>query len=405
MNKKQTWLVIFVIIITLLSLFLRFYNLGFPEKITSDEHYFVNFGRAYVSQEFYHDVHPPLGKFFIALGIKIFGDNALGWRFFTALFGSLLVPLGYLLAWKMFNNKFIAVSFSLFILFDGLFFVQSRLARLDTIYLFFLFLAFYFFFSFLKSHKDKEIYLILSGLFLGFSISTKWVALAGGLSFLIIWLIKKKEIKKSIIWFLFYLVFIPLAIYFLIWQIHYGLISTQPITFYENFKILTYHQGIKEVHSLGSPFWSWPLMIYPFSYFIEKSEQVIKYITDLPNPLIWWPALVGFLYGFFKFRLKDKKFNIILIIFASHFLPYLFISRSLFLYHFILAAPFLWLGFLYFLSKFWYQSKKSKIIILGYFALVIISFVFFYPVLIGQPLSTSSFNLRWWLISWFPLAV
>jgi len=405
MNKKQNWSVFLVIIITLLSLFLRFYNLGFPGEVTSDEHYFVNFGRSYINQEFYHDVHPPLGKFFIGLGIKIFGDNPFGWRFFTALFGSLLVPLGYFLAFKIFNNRFIAVSFSLFILFDGLFFVQSRFARLDTIYLFWLFLTFYFFFCFLKNIKHKNLFLILSGLFLGLSISTKWVALAGGLSLLIIWLINRKKIKKSLIWFLFYLVIIPLAIYLLTWQIHYGLINTQPITFYENLKIFTYHQGITEVHSLGSPFWSWPLMIYPFSYFMEKSGLAIRYICDLPNPLIWWPALVGFIYAIFRFRFKNKKFNIILIIFCCHFLPYIFISRSLFLYHFMLAAPFLWLGFLYFLSKFWSQSKKSKIIILSYFALIIISFIFFYPVLTGQSISENSFDLRWWLISWFPLAV
>ena len=33
-------------------------------------------------------VHPPVGKWLIALGIKLFGDNEFGWRFMGALLGS-----------------------------------------------------------------------------------------------------------------------------------------------------------------------------------------------------------------------------------------------------------------------------------------------------------------------------
>ena len=39
-------------------------------------------------------VHPPLGKWMIALGMLLFGDdNPLGWRFSAALFGTLSIAV------------------------------------------------------------------------------------------------------------------------------------------------------------------------------------------------------------------------------------------------------------------------------------------------------------------------
>jgi len=402
MNRLRKIEIVFIVFITILSLFLRFYHLAWPNEIISDENYFVNFAKSYLSHNYYHDVHPPFGKFFIALGIRIFGDNAFGWRFFTALFGALLVPLGYFLAKAIFNKIFIAICFSLFILFDGMFFVQSRMARFDVIYLFFVFLTYLLFFSFLKSEKKRDLWLFLSGLFFAFSISTKWVALAAGLSIFIIWLVKKKEIKKPLYWYFFYFILIPLAVYLLVWQIHYGLTSIKPITLYENIKIFTYHEHIKEVHSLESPVWTWPLMLYPFTYYFIKGETVVKQIVDLGNPFIWWPALVGSLFAWWKFRLKDKEINILSIIFFCHFLPFFLIKRSLFLYHFLAAAPFLWLIFIYLLNKSWEKNKRNKYLIATYLFFIIISFLFFYPVYTAQAFSFNALKWRWWLVSWFP---
>lgn len=38
-------------------------------------------------------VHPPVGKWLIASGIKLFGDNEFGWRFATAIIGTVLILL------------------------------------------------------------------------------------------------------------------------------------------------------------------------------------------------------------------------------------------------------------------------------------------------------------------------
>jgi dolichyl-phosphate-mannose-protein mannosyltransferase len=418
--KNHKWDLILILALTLIALLTRFYQLGEPAKIVSDEHYFVDFGRHYLSHTFYHDVHPPLGKFFIALGIKIFGDTPFGWRFFTALFGSLLIPLAYLLAKKIFKGYFIPLVFSFFILFDGLFLVQSRMARFDVIYVYFIFLAYYLFFCYLESKtvKGAHLFLLLSGVSFGLSISTKWFALAAIAPLFIIYLSRARwwqvsrlknlfnfssGVNLSWLYFFTYLIIIPLSIYLLVWQIHYGLTGTKPITWYENYKIFTYNENITEVHTYGSSFWSWPLDIQPFPYFAEKAGDKIKAITDLGNPLIWWPAIVGAIYALRKYLFRDKKVNLILLIFLCHFLPFIFIRRSLFLYHFLPAAPFLWLIFIYLLNDYWQKNKRNKVIISSYLLLVVVSFIFFWPVLTGQEISQDALNLRAWLPSWFSI--
>ena len=86
--------------IALLSLILRLVNLGQPKGFVFDEVYYVDGARDYLAHgveiagskaEFV--VHPPVGKWLIASGIQIFGDNEFGWRFATAVFGTLLILL------------------------------------------------------------------------------------------------------------------------------------------------------------------------------------------------------------------------------------------------------------------------------------------------------------------------
>jgi PiT family inorganic phosphate transporter len=74
--------------------------LGTPKGFIFDEVYYVDGARDFLkygvevtgaAPEFV--VHPPIGKWLIALGIKIFGDNEFGWRFMGALLGSVMVIL------------------------------------------------------------------------------------------------------------------------------------------------------------------------------------------------------------------------------------------------------------------------------------------------------------------------
>jgi hypothetical protein len=95
--------------------------------------------------ESYFDPEPPLAKLLMAPPIAFFGFNSWTWRLSTTLFGSLLVGLMYLVALRLRRDRFFAIATALFICFDGLAFVESRIGVIDIIAIFFVALFYYLF--------------------------------------------------------------------------------------------------------------------------------------------------------------------------------------------------------------------------------------------------------------------
>ncbi|MGQ0680600.1 MAG: phospholipid carrier-dependent glycosyltransferase [Actinomycetota bacterium] len=139
------------VLIVLLAAGLRFVRLGQPEDIVFDEVYYARDACIYLGagqeacqapqateQSF---VHPPTGKWLIALGIKLFGYNFFGQRFMAALFGVALVIASYHLAHRLFRKPWISAVSATLVAVDFLLLVQSRIAMLDVFLAFFVVLA------------------------------------------------------------------------------------------------------------------------------------------------------------------------------------------------------------------------------------------------------------------------
>jgi dolichyl-phosphate-mannose-protein mannosyltransferase len=118
------------------------------------------------------------------------------------------------------------------------------------------------------------------------------------------------------------------------------------------------------------------------------------------NPAVWW---VGFAFVILTIeraiRRKDFTGIFITVLFFFQWLPYVFISRTTYLYHFYVSVPFLCLATAYFLNKYW-NSKLGKAVALAYFAVVAILFMLFYPAISGMPAPTSWIDSLKWLESW-----
>ena len=138
---------------------LRFVNLGFPPGIVFDETYYAAEGQELLDHgvEWRTEtdsaghvlgsradfvVHPPLGKWIIALGIKIFDYDAVGWRFMAAVCGVLSVLIMTRVARRMFRSTVLGCAAGLLMALDGFHFVLSRTAILDIFVLFFVLAAF-----------------------------------------------------------------------------------------------------------------------------------------------------------------------------------------------------------------------------------------------------------------------
>lgn len=77
-------------------------------------------------------VHPPLGKWAIAMGMRVFGVNEFGWRIAAAVAGTLMVVLLIRVTRRMTGSTVLACLAGLLLTLDGLHFVQSRVAMLDV---------------------------------------------------------------------------------------------------------------------------------------------------------------------------------------------------------------------------------------------------------------------------------
>ncbi|MBO0843360.1 MAG: phospholipid carrier-dependent glycosyltransferase, partial [Nocardioides sp.] len=86
-------------------------------------------------------VHPDVGKWIIAIGIKLFGMNTFGWRISSVVVGSLLVLLTIRFVRRVSGSMLLGLVGGILVTFDGLAFVLSRLALLDLYVAFFLLLA------------------------------------------------------------------------------------------------------------------------------------------------------------------------------------------------------------------------------------------------------------------------
>ncbi|GAA5013699.1 dolichyl-phosphate-mannose--protein mannosyltransferase [Streptomyces siamensis] len=155
------------LLVTLMAGLMRFWHLGSPKAVIFDETYYakdawalihrgyeVNWakdandlilqgnGHVTVPSDAAYVVHPPVGKYVIGLGEWMFGFNPFGWRFMTALLGTLSVLLLCRIGRRLFRSTFLGCLAGALMAVDGLHFVMSRTSLLDGVLMFFVLAAF-----------------------------------------------------------------------------------------------------------------------------------------------------------------------------------------------------------------------------------------------------------------------
>ncbi|MGW1158357.1 dolichyl-phosphate-mannose--protein mannosyltransferase [Streptomyces sp. NPDC002513] len=155
------------LLVTLLAGLMRFWNLGSPRAVIFDETYYAkdawalvhngyeanwakeandlilqHHGHVPVPTDAAYVVHPPVGKYVIGLGELIFGFDPFGWRFMTALLGTLSVLLLCRIGRRLFRSTLLGCLAGALMAVDGLQFVMSRTSLLDGVLEFFVLAAF-----------------------------------------------------------------------------------------------------------------------------------------------------------------------------------------------------------------------------------------------------------------------
>jgi dolichyl-phosphate-mannose--protein O-mannosyl transferase len=124
----------------------------------------------------YEWTHPAMSKVLIQIGIRIFGDDAVGWRVMSALFGAAGIGLIYAMGRIMFN-RWVGLLAAGLLLMEGLWYVQSRIAMNDIFLTVFIMAAYLALFLYLRGPADQtRVYLWAVGAALGCAFATKWSA-------------------------------------------------------------------------------------------------------------------------------------------------------------------------------------------------------------------------------------
>jgi len=417
--------------------------------------YFDEVYHARTAYEYLHDLepyevtHPPLGKVIMSLGIIIFGMNPFGWRIMGMLAGVIMLPVLYAFGKKIFRARFPAFSCAFLLMFDFMHFTQTRIATIDSyatlfiILMYFFMYDYYIYLSYKHGLKKSMKSLFLSGLFFGLAAASKWIGLYGGAGLALIFLITKikeyiiftKAYKKlnnkisvaynksierirdyvplhinfTILCCILFFVIIPVLIYAISYiptmtQQSHGIKSIIDNQIY----MYKYHTEnvLNATHSYSSKWWSWPVIYKPMWYYGKNlSNGLRSSIVAMGNPVIWWFGIIAFFAAvLISIAKRERKMVPIYIAALCQYIPWIFVKRITFIYHYFSTVPFVIICIVYVLN--YLYSFNSRYIILKYFVrgtvytymiFAALLFIMFYPVLSGMNISSSYINncLRW----------
>jgi dolichyl-phosphate-mannose--protein O-mannosyl transferase len=485
-RRSVRWLA--PLVVTAIAAVLRLINVGHPHQLAFDETYyvkdawslwtlgyegtwgegandaFVTLQQLPLSEQGSFIVHPPLGKWLIALGMAVGGpDNSAGWRLATALLGTASVLLVYLIARMLSGSIVVATVAGTLIALDGLSIVLSRIALLDGILTFFVLLGVLFVLldrrrtiPFLE-RRDPEApdpfwgpvlwrrpWLIAAGLALGAACAVKWSGLyvlaAFGLYVVVTDALARRR-AGVILWptdaafrqgpvsFLL-LVFPALAVYLISWTgwfVTAGGYDRQsdanPLVALWKYhqSMLGFHVGLNRGHPYASPAWEWPFLLRPTAVWVGTDpapcgvDHCMAVISAVPNPLIWYAgvaAAVFLLYllvrGWVLRQPVGPEISVPLVGLAATYIPWLlFPERTIFQFYTVVMVPFLVIALALTLRIIagrredpLYRRQSGERTVIIFLVFVVLVSAFFYPLWAGISVPYDFWRLHNWLPGW-----
>jgi dolichyl-phosphate-mannose-protein mannosyltransferase len=432
---------LFLALITLTGGVLRLIGLGDAKGQMFDEVYYAKDACLYAGKAAsvcgidspQNYVHPPLGKWFIAAGIKVFGHNEVGWRIASAVAGTITIVLVYLLARKLLRSTLGASLVAGLIAFDFLAFVQSRLSMLDVFVPMFGLATF----LFLTYDRDRlargpspsdtlggRPWRLAAGIAAGAATATKWSGvffLAAAIVVTLVWetAARKRDgegrsfrraLANEGLTVVAWLVLVPALVYMAsyVGRID-GAVLAAPWSegswfhnlFIEHKRALDFHIGLDARHPYESPAWSWLLLKRPVAYYVapDAPEGFIGTIGAFGNPIAWWgsiPALAFIVVAWFRRRDFLRPEGLIVAGLAFTYGPWLLLARgrsAVFVFYLLPVLPFMYLALAYGLLRLG-RSIEARVATATFMAATIGMFVFYYPLLVGTVIEYVSWSKR-----------
>jgi dolichyl-phosphate-mannose--protein O-mannosyl transferase len=408
LSHDRSWAYLSMLLISVCSVALgvwaRLYHLGFPPSILWDEKYFPAMANKYLQGVYQFDLHPPLGKFIIAIGISVLGNEPLGWRIMPTLFGLALLPLAAVLGWYCLKERVGAMLLATFFAAETIFIVYSRIGVMDIFVVFFVLATFL---AALRAESNRQV--IFSSVLLGLAVAVKWAAFPVAVPVgYVLW---RKGLLRPFVGGLWISAVVYVAVVYVGALIT---ITANPIRAWV--WVWDWHvDAARKVtavipHAWGSPWWSWPIMLRPIRfYYGANAEGLLQVVLAIGNPLIWWSSTLAVLVSIFEIARKAivRKLSaddpIIPIMLGYVFLlaPWVAGTRIPYIYNYLPIYPFAILALVYWLCKIWNRPRWGPWVIVGFTACAVALTVFFLPLVLAIPINEDDLMRRVWIDYWF----
>lgn len=476
------------LVITALAAVLRLTNLGHPHALAFDETYyakdawsllalgyegtwgdganeaFLTGDTSALGERGSFVVHPPLGKWIIAIGMALFGPGSSeAWRLTIAILGAASVLLVYLIARELTGSIVVATVAGTLLAIDGLSIVMSRIALLDGPLTFFVLLGFLFVLYDRRraipfvERRDLDApdplwgrilwrrpWLIAAGVALGAASAVKWsglYALAGLGLYVVVTDALARRRAGVLFWpmdavtrqgLVSFILMVPaaLATYLASWT---GWLMTSggydrqsdPNPFTALWKyheaILGFHVSLISGHPYASPAWQWPALIRPTAVWVGGedgtcgADDCIAVVSTVPNPLIWYAGVAASIYliyrvvrGYVQRMPVGAEFSVPLVGLAVTYVPWLmFPERTIFQFYTVAMMPFLVLAIAVTLREIagkredpLYRRQSGERTVLIFLGFTVLLSAFFYPVWTGMNVPYDFWLIHNWMPTW-----
>lgn len=240
------------------------------------------------------------------------------------------------------------------------------------------------------------------------------------------------------------LVVVPALTYYVSW-LPYIQVDPSDSNFWQlQTQTYDYHKrvGGLDAHPYCSLWYTWPLMLRPVAYFYKTTQgsaesvplvgpplpasagNVIYDVHAMGNPILWWFSTAAVLLlavlliqqVWQRFITQPAAYEAIeprtstpylwavaylLINWAANLLPWVRVTRCLFIYHYMESLTFAVLLLALIIDR-WLRSHQiwQRTTAFAIIGLTLISFIFWMPLFLGLPLSPQGLEMRRWLASW-----
>ena len=365
----------------------------------------------------YEISHPPLGKILISIGISLFGMSPFGWRFSGTLFGVLMLPVMYIFIKKMFGSRWAAVCGTLVFATDFMHFVQTRIATIDTYAVFFILLMYLFMYLFVM--EDNWFMLALSGISFGLGAASKWTCIYAGAGLAVLWAgywicNRRKGFRLfacNAFFCVAFFVIVPCAIYYLSYlpygraaEVH-GIFNKEywNIVLSNQEYMFSYHSSLVAEHPYSSKWYQWMLDIRPILYYLQYFDDGTRSsFGAFLNPMLCWGGLLALFVLLYRgIWRRDSDAAFLLIGYLAQLLPWVFVPRLTFAYHYFPCSVFLVLALAYVFRLMEKESPHARFYIGAFTGVSAVLFLVFYPALSGMRVDNAAASqLMGWLPTW-----